>query len=214
METCRLYFTIPLTFGFYVLYLTTSIVVIRRFYKDELFWNIKSDGLHSNHLISTFIKSKPRLYTHGFLWETSCCKPKELQRDIKEEFQYKYWVDVTDPTQLPADSGGVIVELDVQFADEETERLYRAHEQTIYLDLQHGGNSTVTFEKDRSFDFVYDKQSKTMKKISFFIHLVFIVFGLAPMYHIITKVINLKTCKHFFFKHVYIKKIISSIEAQ
>ena len=197
---------------FYIFYLIFSIKVMSRFYKEELFWIIKSDRLHSNHLISTFIKSKPRLYTHGFLWETSWCEPKKLQRDIKEEFQYKYWVDVTNPTQLPADSEGVIVELDVQFADEETERLYRAHEQTI--DLQLDGNNIVTFEKDQSFDFDYtNKQSKTMKKISFLIHLVFIVFGLAPMYHVITKVINWKTYKHFFFKHVYIKKIISSIEA-
>ena len=111
VETCRLYFTIPLTFGFYVLYLTTSIVVIRRFYKDELFWNIKSDGLHSNHLMSTFIKSKPKLYTHEFLWELSYCKPKKLQRDIKEEFQYKYWVDVTNSTITPSESAGSCVRL-------------------------------------------------------------------------------------------------------
>ena len=118
-------------------------------------------------------------------------------------------MDVTDPTQLPADSKGVIFKLDVQFADEETERLYRA--QTI--DLQRNENTTVTFKKYQSFDFVYtDKQTKTMKIISFFIHLVFIVFGLSPLYHVIIKFINWKTCKHFFFKHIFIKKIISSTE--
>ena len=170
-------------------------------YTDEFLWIIESN---SNHMISTFIKSKPKLYTQGLLWET----PWKLQRDIIEEFEYKYWVDVTDPTQLPADLKGVIVELDVQFADEETERLYRAYEQTI--DLQRNGNSTLTFKKYQSFDFDYtDKQTKTLKTISFFIHLVFIVFGLSPVYH----VVNGKTCKHFFFKHVVIKKVISSIQA-
>ena len=144
VETCRFYIIIPLLCGFYISHLISSIVVMRNFYKDELFWNF------SNHLISTFIKSKPRLYTHVFLWETSWCQPKKIQRDIKEEFQYIYWVDVTDPTQLPADSKGVIVELDVQFADEETVRLYRAHEQTIdlQLDFLNIDFDIVTFEKN------------------------------------------------------------------
>ena len=190
---------------------------MRSFYKDELFWNIKPDRFHSNNSISTFIKSKPKLYTHGFLWETSWWKPKKLQRDIKEEFEYKYWVDVTDPTQLPTDSESVIIELDVQFADEETERLYRAHEQTF--DLQPDENSTVTFKKYQKINFVCtDRPSKTMRKISFFIHLFSIIFGLSSLYYLLTtKVINWKTWKwngkHVFYKRVAIKKVISSIEA-
>ena len=183
------------------------------FYNDELFWKIKSlNPFHPSRMISTFIRSRPKLYTHGFFWESSCLRPKKLQRDVKKEFQYKHWVDVTDPTQLPDESGGIIIELDVQFADEETERLYRAHEETI--DLHPGGNTSVTFKKYQSFDSVYtDEPSITMKRISFIIHLVFIILAISPIYHVISKVINWKNLKHVFFKRVVIKKVISSKQA-
>ena len=70
--------------------------------------------------------------------------------------------------QLPRYSEGVIVELDVQFTDEETERLYRAHEQTIDLQLNflNIDFNIVTFERDQSFDFVYFCQNECVENIT------------------------------------------------
>ena len=204
----------------YIAFWVSAIWVMDIHYKDELFWKINLPDRLYRLSMSTLIERKPKLYTRGFLWQISYWGSNKLRFDMIEEFRYKYWVDVTDPTQLPVDSKGVIIELEIQFADDETKRLYRTHEQTI--DLQSDENTIVTFEKTQSFDsicFGYgyvcteDEHSRIKKAISFFIHLVFIVFAVSPLYHVITKFINWKTFERIFFKRVVIKKIISSIQA-
>ena len=90
---------------------------------------------------------KPKMQTLCKVWDPN--NRKQTIWNETKDFPFNYWVDVSDLSLIPTEAAELlIVDVEVEFADEETEVMYQEHERRMVDSLpEHSQNERKEWKK-------------------------------------------------------------------